>query len=253
MVNWNERVRAAGVHLLASLCIAALAAALVFAVWFPFPYREISGGRDLFILLVAVDVIIGPLVTLTVYNRAKPLAELRRDLLMVVLLQLTALGYGMWQVSLARPVHLVFEIDRFRVVHAAEVPMDLLAQTPQEVEALPWLGPTLIAVRPFRDERERMAATVAAVRGLSIGSRPDFWTPYAPSRTRVIAAGTPIASLKAQVPMHARAIDEAVGRTGQAAEALLAYPLVSRRQYWTVLLDRQTAEPRGFISVDTFP
>ena len=38
----------------------------------------------------------------------------------VALIQLVALGYGLWTVFIARPVHLVFEIDRFRVVHAIE-------------------------------------------------------------------------------------------------------------------------------------
>ena len=50
-------------------------ALLVFAVWYPYPYREISGGRDLFLLVVAVDVVLGPLITFAVFNRAKPRAR----------------------------------------------------------------------------------------------------------------------------------------------------------------------------------
>lgn len=41
-----------------------LAATLVFAVWYPYPYREISGGRSLFEMVVAIDVVMGPLLTL---------------------------------------------------------------------------------------------------------------------------------------------------------------------------------------------
>jgi len=62
-----------------------------------------------------VDVILGPLITLTVFNRSKPRSELVRDLTVVGLIQLAALGYGLWTVFVARPVHLVFEYDRFRV------------------------------------------------------------------------------------------------------------------------------------------
>ena len=58
-----------------------------------YPYREISGGRELFLILMAVDVILGPLMTLTIFNRAKPWPELRRDLAIVVLIQLAALVY----------------------------------------------------------------------------------------------------------------------------------------------------------------
>ena len=44
---WGDRLKASTLHLGLSLCIAALAALLVFAVWYPNPYREISGGREL--------------------------------------------------------------------------------------------------------------------------------------------------------------------------------------------------------------
>jgi len=102
MVNWNDRLRASGIHMAISLAIAALSAALVFAVWYPYPYREISGGRELFFILVSVDVILGPLITLAVFNRAKPRSELRRDLGIVGVLQIAALAYGLWTVSIAR-------------------------------------------------------------------------------------------------------------------------------------------------------
>src|SRR3990167_10424323 len=112
---WRDRLKASGIHFLISLTIAALAGALVFGVWYPYPYREISGGRELFLILVTVDVILGPLITLAVFNRVKAWPVLRRDLLVVAFLQLAALGYRLWTVSLARPVHIVFEVDRLSV------------------------------------------------------------------------------------------------------------------------------------------
>ena len=138
---WRDRLKASGIHLGISLGVAALAALLVFGIWYPYPYGDISGGRELFLLVITVDVTLGPLVTLAVFNRAKPRAELRRDLAIVALLQLGALGYGLWTVYVARPVHMVFEIDRFRVVHAIDVPEELLAKTPAGIDPLPITGP----------------------------------------------------------------------------------------------------------------
>ncbi len=55
-------------------------ALLVFAVWYPYPYREISGGRELFTLVVAVDVVLGPLITFVVRKRErKKSAGMRMD------------------------------------------------------------------------------------------------------------------------------------------------------------------------------
>ena len=191
MTSWRERLRAAGIHFGISLAVAALAALLVFALWYPYPYREISGGRELFLLVVAVDVVLGPLITLAVFNLAKGWPSLRRDLAVVGLLQLAGLAYGLWSVQLARPVHLVFEIDRFRVVHAVDVPTDLLDRTPAGIDVLPLAGPTLVATRPFRDEQEKMEATLVALQGVAIGARPDFWQPYPAARNAVPAAARP--------------------------------------------------------------
>ena len=126
----KPRFQAAGIHLCISLVIAALAATLVFALWYPYPYRDLSGGRELFTMLVSIDVILGPLLTLAVFNLKKPRAELVRDLAIIGLVQLLALGYGLWTVYQARPVHMVFEMDRFRVTHAADIDPELLAKAP---------------------------------------------------------------------------------------------------------------------------
>ena len=134
---WKDRLRASGIHLGISVAIALLAALLVFLVWYPYPYREISGGRELFLILVSVDVVLGPLITLTIFNRAKPWRALRRDLAIVGLIQFSALCYGMWTVFVARPVHLAFEIDRFRVIHAIDVPAEMLPQAPEGMRSLP--------------------------------------------------------------------------------------------------------------------
>lgn len=45
---WADRFKASGIHLGLSLVMASLAALLVFGIWYPYPYREISGGRELF-------------------------------------------------------------------------------------------------------------------------------------------------------------------------------------------------------------
>lgn len=249
---WKERFKAAGIHLCISLVVAALAAAIVFGIWYPYPYREIAGGRELFFLLVTVDVILGPLITFSVFNRKKPWTELRRDLAIVGLLQLGALGYGMWTVFVARPVHLVFEIDRFRVIHAVDVPEELLRYTPPTIDALPLTGPTLLGMRPFRDNNESMEATMLALRGVALGSRPDFWQPYAQSRADVLRVAKPLAALKAR-PALAPIVDAEMQKLGRSTtDGLIYLPLVARKTFWTVVLDAQTTEVVAFLPVDSF-
>ena len=58
------RWRAAGTHLLISVAIAAAALFVLLRVWYPPPLFTAEGGNDLLFTLVAVDVVIGPLITL---------------------------------------------------------------------------------------------------------------------------------------------------------------------------------------------
>lgn len=250
--NWKERLYASGIHLGISLVIAALAALLVFALWYPYPYSEISGGRELFFIVIAVDVILGPLITFAVFNRNKPRSELLRDLGVVGLIQLTALVYGLWTVAVARPVHLVFEFDRFRVVHAIDVPEDLLVQTPAGIHAMPLRGPTVLAVRPFRDADEEGSATLMAMQGVHLSARPDLWEPYIQARGRVLAAAKPVLELRQRFLPSAALIDGAIAKTGLSDRDLRYLPMVGRNTFWTVLLDASTAEIRGFLPLDSF-
>jgi hypothetical protein len=229
-----------------------LAALLVFGIWYPYPYREISGGRELFLLVVTVDVILGPLITLAVFNRSKPWNELRRDLAIVVFIQLAALGYGLWSVSVARPVHLVFEIDRFRVVHAIDIAPELLNNAPLDIVALPITGPTLLAVRPFRDQKENLDATIAAVQGLALSARPDLWQPYNQAVPRILSAALPVAALKARFAGRAAEIDRLVSAAGCNAETAVYLPLVGRNSFWTVFLDPVTAQVVATMPLDPF-
>lgn len=249
---WRDRLKASAIHLGLSLVIAALAALLVFGIWYPYPYRELSGGRELFFLVVTVDVILGPLITLAVFNRAKPLGELRRDLVMVVLIQLAALGYGLWTVSVARPVHLVFEYDRLRVVHAIDVPPELLDKTPSGVQALPWTGPTLLALRAFNNDQEKMDATMAAMQGVSLSSRPDLWRAYAPAVPDILQAARPVSELQARFPARAQEIDRVLAATGRNPQTLRYLPLVGRKDYWTAFLDPVTAQVVATLPLDPY-
>lgn len=252
MIQWKERIVASGIHFGLSVAIAAGAALLVFGLWYPYPYREISGGRELFRLVVVVDVILGPLITLAIFNRRKPARELALDLGLVVAIQLAALAYGLWTVAVARPVHLVFEFDRFRIVHAIDVPDELLDRKPPQVAALPWSGPRPLAVREFRDADEKFNATVAALQGLPLAARPDLWQPYEEARARVIGAARPAEQLKRRFPAQAAAVDAALGQAGRDASRAVYLPMIGRNQAWTVFLDPQTADVITFLSLDSF-
>lgn len=250
MANWRDRFTAFGIHFAISLCIAALAAVLVFFIWYPYPYREISGGRELFLILVVVDVVLGPLLTFSIFKRSKSRLALTFDFTVIGLTQLAALGYGLWTVSVARPVHLVFEYDRFRIVNTLEVPPDLLSKTPQGIEALPLTGPTILSVRPVTDEEQDRVLTYELT-GQYISARPDFWQPYEVEKVNVLLKAKPVSALKARFPAQTEMINQGIHATGRPIERLSYLPLHGRA-IWTAFIDPETAQVLTAIPLDPY-
>ena len=250
-LDLSRRARAAGIHLLISAAVAAAAAALVFGVWFPDIYRQVAGGRDLFILVTSVDMVLGPLLTFAVFNLKKGWSHLRRDLVVIGVIQLAALVYGLVTVYGARPVAMVFESDRFRVVTVAQVEMQELPQARPEYRQLPLTGPWLLGARPPKPGDEANEALFKGLRGIDRAQRPLFWQPYADSAAEAFGRARPLAALLAKYPdlagdvkgrLQALKVDEA------SAKFL---PLMGRGGDWVVILD-SAGRLAHYVPVDGF-
>lgn len=248
----GRRLFAGAMHLAASLFFLGLTALLVFFVWYPYPYSEVSGGEELYLLIAIVDAILGPLITLIVFDWSKPRNELRRDMALVVFVQLLALLYGLWTVYVARPIHMVFEYDRFRVVHAIDIEFDILEKASKGFDKLPLTGPTVLGLRPFNDVQEEVDATIAALQGIPLSSRPELWQPYDASRAHALRASKPLTQLLQRFPDKVIAVEIAMKRHVVPAELVRYVPLVGRKSFWTVLLDGRNGDIVGFLPIDSF-
>ena len=106
-----SRWQAAGIHIGITIVVAILVGTLLFGIWYPPPYFGAGGADHLMIVLVSVDLTIGPLLTLIVFKSGK--WGMKFDLCAIALLQMAALGYGLSVMSKSRPIFLVGNIDRF--------------------------------------------------------------------------------------------------------------------------------------------
>lgn len=246
----RSRLGASLAHLGLSALLISCVAVCIFKFWYPTYYADLSGGGQLFWVLVAVDVALGPLITFFIFSLNKPIQVLCRDLVVVGVIQMLALGYGVWVAAMARPIHLVFEIDRFRVVHAADV--DSGSVFPARVKSSSWSGPTLLGLRPFVDSREKIDATMDAVAGIQLAFRPKFWQPYDWSVPDVISAAKPMAALAERFPQRSTEIEYLLRASGYSKDAVLYLPLIGRNAYWTVFIDSTTAAIVLVFPLDSF-
>jgi hypothetical protein len=248
---WAHRVRAAGIHLAASAAVAVLTALLVFWLWYPQPFREISGGRELFLLVISVDVLIGPLLTFAVFDVRKHRAELMRDLSVIVLLQVAALAYGIHTVAQARPAVIALEGDRLRVVRAIDLAKADFSKAPPGLEGLSVLSPMMVATRPPM-ESEKNDAIFKGLAGEDIGMRPEFWLPPSATGAAYAKAAKPLAGLTRLQPARVPQVEQAVQATQRPAGQIGYLPILARSTDWSALIDLKDGSIVGYVPVDGF-
>jgi hypothetical protein len=246
------RIKAALTHLGICILVAAACALLVFKFWFPAPYATISGGTSLFWLVISVDVVLGPVLTFVAFNREKTKAHLNRDLATIAVIQLAALLYGLHSVYLARPIGLVFEVDRFRAVVHADVKHDELSQAPPEFRVLSLTGPRLMGVREPANLEEKNKALELSLNGFERSMRPSFWVNYEESAKAALARARPAAVLLQRYPDRSAEIKGVIERTGRTQADFRFLPVVGRADNWVVLMDAKTGNPEGFVEADGF-
>ncbi|MGM9424810.1 TfpX/TfpZ family type IV pilin accessory protein [Hydrogenophaga sp. MI9] len=252
MDGLRDRFRASGIHLGISLIVGLLVAGWVFVVLYPYPFREISGGGHLFSVLVGVDVVVGPLLTWLVFNRRKPIEELRRDLIVVAGIQLVALTYGLWSMYQARPVYLVHEVDRFVVITSADIEATDLREADVEFQTVPNVGIRTIGLREAKNPGEKLKATELAIAGKDLSLQPRFWqTLSEQNREAIRRRAQPLEVLRSHSEDVRQLVDQWIADRAGRASDYLTFPLVSRAHYWTVVLDKDL-NMVGYLPIDPF-
>lgn len=239
-------------HALVSLLVAGLSALFVFGLLYPPPTAALLGVGSIFLLLLGVDVVCGPLLTLLLANPAKSQRERWLDFSLVGLVQLAALLYGLHSVWVARPVVLAFETDRLVIVTANEVQTENLPQAPASLQTLSWWGLHLVGTRKAASSGEFFKSMELGLDGISPAMRPDWWISWGSTLSDMRARAKPVTELLERRPQDSDALHTAIESTGLTAENLYYLPLTTRHvKEWVVLLDAGM-RIAGYAPVDGF-
>lgn len=242
------RWQAAPFHLLVSALIAGLVVSTMLLLWYPRPYFIAAGGATLLLLLVGVDVFIGPLLTLIAFDPKKK--HLKIDLAVIAALQLAALAYGGWIMFNARPVYLAFAGDRFELVAANEISPTDLDKAAIEYRSLPLTGPQIVGTRLPADLGERRDLGFVASLGGSIGLFPQHYVAYSAVAREVVAKSQTFAALRQKNPDRVADINAYLAASYKPEGALRYLPLQARRDDMSIVVDAGSGEVQGVIAID---
>lgn len=241
------RWKAFCLHLAISAFVAAMVVTLVVLLWYPTPYFDAMGGATLLRLLIGVDVVLGPLITLIIFDPAKP--RLKYDLATIAVLQLAALAYGSYIMFDARPVYNVFVGDRFNTVAANAIDADSLGRAAADYRELPLSGPRVVGARMPTNPGEVAELVLGLNKGADLPDLPHLYMPYSEAAPSVARASRPLVRLAQQSKENSAAIDRFVGEHGRARN--LGYvPVKARNADFAAVVDRKTGEIVGYLAIN---
>lgn len=152
MIKLPFRIRYFLSHLLISLIVASFSLWLIFGYWYPAPFYNMLGIGGLAFMMLAIDVILGPILTLLIAKEGKK--SLKMDLTVIALVQVVALAYGLYSINKGRPVALAFDINRFEIALNYNLDNEEKREIVKRYADEQHTKIPFVAVRPAKDEAE---------------------------------------------------------------------------------------------------
>ena len=223
-------------HLSVSILIALIIIGVVFFVWYPSPLATAVGVTQIFLMMLAIDVIVGPVLGLLVYKEGKK--TLKIDLSIIIALQISALGYGIYSIEQGRPVWVAYNVDRFELVRKNEIIDDHIDKALPQYQQISWFKPQYVAVEFAKDANVRNDDLFAeALGGISIAQKPERYVDFSKTTTQLKQRTKNLKDLNQY--NNAQQVERIVSKYPQATGFV---PLKANAVDMTVLINKEKGE-----------
>lgn len=190
----RERFKALLLHGLFSVFLLVIALYLVYGVWYPRPLAAAMGVGSLYVLMLAIDLILGPLLTFIVYKADKK--KLFIDMIVIVSVQLFAYAGGLYVMHQGKPAWLIFVKDDIELVSPINI-NERYKQDLAEQFKIPFYKQPMWIVADYGNEPKRRQKLIddEMFEGISIVVRPETYRTIDTKTTEIVNKLKPISTL----------------------------------------------------------
>ena len=241
----KSKIKASFFHFIISLLIVGCVLLLILQVWYPNPFFDISGIASILLIILAVDLVLGPLLTFVIFKPKK--RTLKLDLSVIALVQICALSYGIHTVYQAHPLYVVYAIDRFTPINTNEVSLSKIQY--DELKKSKLSGPTLAYLKKPTDPAEMSRVTMEVLSGKpDIDARAEY---YAPFEKHIDDVFTKSLDTKAMLtkPEHKIILNDFIAKYGKTLDDYAFLPLVGKAKDVLWVFDRNTGKPVDVVQI----
>ena len=223
-------------HLLISFFIALVVVGLVFFVWYPSPLATAVGVTHIFLMMLAIDVILGPLLGLLVYKEGKK--TLKFDLGVIIALQISALCYGLYSIEQGRPAWLVFYADRFELIRKNDLLLENIDQAKKQFQQVSWVKPQFVAIKTIMNTQQHQDDIFTEVMGgVSLAQKPERYVDFVQAKSHLQQRAKTLRELNQY--NDAQQVDRILSKYPQATGF---FPLKANTVDMTVLINKEKGE-----------
>jgi hypothetical protein len=238
-----NRFAAFAIHLGISLAVFAVLAALVVFVWYPDFFFEADGGWQGMRIIILVDLVAGPLLTLIVYKPGKP--SLRMDLTIIAIFQVACLAAGTWVVWSERPLALVYSDGTFFSMTGGDFEEAKVDWAPLKSIEGPW--PKRVAVQLDSDPTRESATRLQAFQsGRPLRTYVEYYQPLTSDMLDMAREAVPPAELEA-LDKASHLLPEWLARHGGSIDDYAFFKFATRYQYAFLGVRRSDGEIVGLL------
>ncbi|MGF2637651.1 TfpX/TfpZ family type IV pilin accessory protein [Acinetobacter johnsonii] len=223
-------------HLSISFLVALLVIGLVFFVWYPSPLATAVGVTHIFLMLLAIDVVIGPILGVLVYKEGKK--SLKFDLSVIILLQISALLYGIYSIEQGRPAWLVYYADRFELVRKNDLLLENIDQAKKQFQQVSWAKPQFVAIKTITNTQQHQDDIFTEVMGgVSLAQKPERYVDFVQAKSHLQQRAKTLRELNQY--NDAQQVDRILSKYPQATGF---FPLKANTVDMTVLINKDKGE-----------
>lgn len=248
------RLKLSGLHLLTSVCVLSLIWGALYLGWYRWPGWYLSGVLGVGAIMAAVDVVLGPSLTLIIANPGKTRRELTRDISIIAAVQLAALLYGtvtLWQ---GRPLYYTYSERFLEMVQAGDLQPEQVALgqqlNPQLAPHWYSLPRWIYAPLPKDDKAAERIVRSAVTGGDDVIQMPRYYRPWQEGvpelrkKLRILETMTELGSKDKQVAA------QRMRQLGFRPDLPTVLPMMGRGKPLVGVVDPSTGRIETLIRVD---
>lgn len=240
----------AGINLLLSQTIIGIFLVFAYLTWFPYSFHQLNDLSKTVQIFILINFCLGPLLILLIYKKNKRPAALKFDLYSLITLQIIAFAIGSYVIYLKHPVYLVFSVDRFTLVNAANA-------TPEQSRYAAFKDtffsqPKLVFAQAPNDPQKRQQILF----GVLFEGKPDldhyaeYYEPFHQHRKNILQQSLNISDIFST--QHAKTqAHQFIQQYGGNINDYVYFPLQTVNKEDVVLaLAKETLQPISIISIN---